>query len=292
MRLRSGFTLIELLVVIAIIAILAAILFPVFAQAREKARQTQCLSNLRQLAHAYQMYQTDYDEVLPLGFPFLPGNGWLSGIYVETPADWRRDPVGEAWIIEAFRSVWVNSLMVYIKSGGILRCPSGQLQRLAGEGIAGRPQPHEASYTYNAMLHSLPLAQVLHPAHVPAFWEGMGKVALLGLAIGNPSLSCPNPNLPCRYNGCPRDGSDAYPRGLAFRPRATMWIHSNGASFVFTDGHVKWRRLGAHTGGVNTDYRIDPFTRYNSQGIPQSFWANREGCEHAWLFRPDFDPSE
>ena len=58
---RSGFTLIELLVVIAIIAILAAILFPVFAQAREKARQTTCLSNCKQIALAFQMYQQDYD---------------------------------------------------------------------------------------------------------------------------------------------------------------------------------------------------------------------------------------
>src|SRR5262245_52299598 len=62
---RRGFTLIELLVVIAIIAILAAILFPVFAQAREKARQSQCISNLRQVGMALTMYAGDYDETLP-----------------------------------------------------------------------------------------------------------------------------------------------------------------------------------------------------------------------------------
>src|SRR3954463_137617 len=62
---RRGFTLIELLVVIAIIAILAAILFPVFAHAREKARQTSCLSNLRQLSSAMLMYAGDYDERFP-----------------------------------------------------------------------------------------------------------------------------------------------------------------------------------------------------------------------------------
>jgi prepilin-type N-terminal cleavage/methylation domain-containing protein len=64
-RPRTGFTLIELLVVIAIIAILAAILFPVFAQAREKARQSGCLSNLKQIGTALMMYTQDYDEAFP-----------------------------------------------------------------------------------------------------------------------------------------------------------------------------------------------------------------------------------
>ena len=66
---RHGFTLIELLVVIAIIAVLAAILFPVFAQAREQARQTTCLSNLKQLGTGLTMYAQDYDETLP-SWPF------------------------------------------------------------------------------------------------------------------------------------------------------------------------------------------------------------------------------
>jgi prepilin-type N-terminal cleavage/methylation domain-containing protein/prepilin-type processing-associated H-X9-DG protein len=65
MRRRRGFTLIELLVVIAIIAILAAILFPVFAQAREKGRQAVCLSNLKQMALGMRMYVQDYDELYP-----------------------------------------------------------------------------------------------------------------------------------------------------------------------------------------------------------------------------------
>src|SRR5512144_1088189 len=81
---KPGFTLIEVLVVIAIIAILAAILFPVFAQAREKARQTVCASNLKQIGTAFAMYMQDYDERLPdrrdlkSSFPggYLPWKSW------------------------------------------------------------------------------------------------------------------------------------------------------------------------------------------------------------------------
>ena len=69
MKRRSGFTLIELLVVIAIIAILAAILFPVFAQAREKARQISCVSNEKQLALGIIQYVQDYDETYPIWYP-------------------------------------------------------------------------------------------------------------------------------------------------------------------------------------------------------------------------------
>lgn len=88
MRKRTGFTLIELLVVIAIIAILAAILFPVFARAREKARQNSCLSNVKQITLGLIMYASDYDEMFPAAAPYngtpnptWPGPSWKSMIY-------------------------------------------------------------------------------------------------------------------------------------------------------------------------------------------------------------------
>jgi prepilin-type N-terminal cleavage/methylation domain-containing protein len=95
-RHKQAFTLIELLVVIAIIAILAAILFPVFAQAREKARQSACLSNMRQMGLAVNMYLQDYDERFPLDS------------HTGTNAPW----------------VWLRSLEPYTKTKLLYRCPS------------------------------------------------------------------------------------------------------------------------------------------------------------------------
>jgi prepilin-type N-terminal cleavage/methylation domain-containing protein/prepilin-type processing-associated H-X9-DG protein len=105
---RNAFTLIELLVVIAIIAILAAILFPVFAQAREKARMISCLSNMRQLGLALRMYNQDYDEAFPLvRFVGLDGT----------------DPNAEV-------ITWRNVVLPYIKNTGIYQCPSNSASRL------------------------------------------------------------------------------------------------------------------------------------------------------------------
>ncbi len=101
LRKASAFTLIELLVVIAIIAILAAILFPVFAQAREKARQTACSSNTRQLGLAANMYKQDYDEMFPLG-------------------GWRPDASGKQCTgTELGTWDWQNSTATYIKNKGL-----------------------------------------------------------------------------------------------------------------------------------------------------------------------------
>ncbi len=103
---RKGFTLIELLVVIAIIAILAAILFPVFARAREKARQSSCSSNVKQIMLAVLMYAEDYDGLTPIGcsYWYAPGGGGSAS---------RTDPVG-----------WFDLLQPYIKNEQILVCPS------------------------------------------------------------------------------------------------------------------------------------------------------------------------
>jgi prepilin-type N-terminal cleavage/methylation domain-containing protein/prepilin-type processing-associated H-X9-DG protein len=103
---KPAFTLIELLVAIAVIAIIAAILFPVLAQARERARMSACLSNMRQIGHALMMYAQDYDETFPYERFHCPGAAEGSHCYV-----------------------WKNAIRPYLKSVDVFACPSNQFSR-------------------------------------------------------------------------------------------------------------------------------------------------------------------
>ncbi len=139
---KKGFTLIELLVVIAIIAILAAILFPVFARAREKARQSSCLSNVKQIVLAFQMYLQDYDEITNLT---LYGPNEVS---------------------------WPYTFLPYMKNEQILTCPSQNTIPVA------YAQPYQWGYYHlykrsatSAYGGGVPLAQIQYPAEVCAFGE-------------------------------------------------------------------------------------------------------------------------
>jgi prepilin-type N-terminal cleavage/methylation domain-containing protein/prepilin-type processing-associated H-X9-DG protein len=115
---RKGFTLIELLVVIAIIAILAAILFPVFAKAREKARQTSCLSNMNQLGKGFMLYVDDWDDGLPGGAP------WTSG-KKGSRWDWVGMTVwGSACTVANPMKPEEGSIFPYVKTVDAYVCPS------------------------------------------------------------------------------------------------------------------------------------------------------------------------
>ncbi len=151
---RRGFTLIELLVVIAIIAILAAILFPVFARAREKARQASCLSNLKQAGLAWLQYCQDYDERVP--------SCRVSALY--SPG--------------AFAQDFPYALLPYVKNNQVFDCPSSSYTKWGGT-----PSYNPASYQQNVRLGNEPfgtanrytpvtLGQIQSPAQCPLHWDG------------------------------------------------------------------------------------------------------------------------
>jgi prepilin-type N-terminal cleavage/methylation domain-containing protein len=153
MRRCQGFTLIELLVVIAIIAILAAILFPVFAKAREKARQSSCLSNCRQLGTALLAYSQDYDECLPFSYDYGAGTYRSLSIY------------------------WMDLLAAYAKSTQIFICPTVKTTG-TGSGANGRTA-YGISYpgiTPTAYV-SRSMSEFAFPAETIAISESTGYLA-------------------------------------------------------------------------------------------------------------------
>ena len=141
---KRGFTLIELLVVIAIIAILAAILFPVFAKAREKARQTSCLSNLKQLSLGMLQYAQDYDEMMPRANNVVPANSYtfLDGTTVSASVN----------------MLWMYQIVPYIKNAQVFTCPSNSFRYPANS------YSQTACYGYNDTYCAVALGTLQVPA--------------------------------------------------------------------------------------------------------------------------------
>jgi prepilin-type N-terminal cleavage/methylation domain-containing protein/prepilin-type processing-associated H-X9-DG protein len=229
-RLRPGFTLIELLVVIAIIAILAAILFPVFAQAREKARQAACTSNLKQLALAFRMYSDDYDGNSPLS-TLKTGRSLAPRNFEELEDEW-----------------FMRPLYGYIKSKDVLHCPSDNVtngDRAAGAellSIANDPRIPHLSYGVN--LH---LGGIVGDSAFPGYNETNLPYPAQTAMIADCALSV----FSCvvdRTNEHPRFSSVAYAN--AIRPRDLVNIcqlgipgeerHTKGSVVAFVDGHVQF----------------------------------------------------
>lgn len=241
MKVRStklGFTLIELLVVIAIIAILAAILFPVFAQAREKARAISCISNLKQLGLAEQQYSQDNDEHYSGGYTQIDTNGGGCG---------------------GTRVNWPEEIYPYVKSTGVYQCPDATTaQNLTGTcGYSMGTYPNQdipsqygavkgpgVSYIYNCVddldgpgvggpglsdgTHPA-LATITNPADTIQMLDGQSR-------NGNYELTAwhsPNTDVPAgTYYGqtWPGPGNDA----------AVSARHTNGVNILWYDGHAKW----------------------------------------------------
>ena len=231
---RSAFTLIELLVVIAIIAILAAILFPVFARTRENARRSSCQSNLKQIGLGIQQYIQDYDEKFPLA---------IVSTSTASPL-----PAGET-------AGWADAIQPYVKSLQVYQCPSETNEANNGNTTADG----YTDYFYNSMLSSngsnnnvsVSVAALNASSLTIALGDGINGTARYranGCNFGgSASLSVPS-NSNCSstgfasINGLTANATDRRPHVL----------HLEGANYGFADGHVKWYK-GITTATANTD---------------------------------------
>jgi|GEM_PF-471192 prepilin-type N-terminal cleavage/methylation domain len=230
---KSGaFTLIELLVVIAIIAILAAILFPIFAQAREKGRQASCASNMKQVNLATLQYVQDYDETWPISRPVIGGGNSFG---VHQASDTFTTPS------EATRSIYANALQPYIKSWAVWGCPSGEDHNYYDE---PEDQLGEArfSYAFNGYLNVWPDAQTPQPADTVSYMEmpRLLKVRKWIFSFPYASQNCAVGNgdqVPYQFTRC--QGNITM---MNKHFEAKWWVHGEGGNYAYMDGHVKWVR--------------------------------------------------
>lgn len=239
---RRGFTLIELLVVIAIIAILAAILFPAFARARENARRTSCLSNLKQIGIGIMQYTQDYDERYPTNYWF----GTDANIGVACPAsmiasgspctkydvDTGGGGAGYGRLV-----TWMDLIHPYMKSIQIFDCPS-----------ATKPQAVPApSYGYNAAFSSTNYASSFNYLDVPVERRSFAmsevtRPSEVFLVVDNESTYSLN-TTPVGI----RNGIDAAAGSAAYRG---VRVHLEGLNTMYADGHAKWHSASRLRGAI------------------------------------------
>lgn len=235
-RLRHGFTLIELLVVIAIIAILAAILFPVFARAREAARASACRSNLKQIGTAVQMYTQDYDE-----------NWFASGGCSTTGTDAIQGQVLGTWPDgSTMYGYWNAVAQPYIKNADVFRCPS-ESNPHKWTACDGRTGAYWGDYAMNTFAFSQSLAHFESPASIVSLVESRNNFYRV----------CCNTEI---YQCCSGE-STGTPGGQ--RPRSR---HSEGSNVLFADGHVKFLNRDATSRG-SRDYHFH--LQYHAPGLGQ-----------------------
>ncbi|MBW3624775.1 MAG: DUF1559 domain-containing protein [Armatimonadetes bacterium] len=227
---KRGFTLIELLVVIAIIAILAAILFPVFAKARERARQTSCVNNSRQIVTAITMFANDHDEQLPCAF----FNNRPVAFGPDTPAQWKA------------------TLYPYLKTPAVFACPSDPYGAEKKVFAQNREADEPASYRYNNTMTAR------DADGAPAIPASLGDIkSPSDFIVITESQPFPNPDVPVSAGGTEWNQVAAYAERIE-DPRAHIEPpqredrspvpykrHNGGANYGFVDGHVKWHKWEA-----------------------------------------------
>ena len=241
---KKGFTLIELLVVIAIIAILAAILFPVFAQAREKARASNCLSNCKQLATALQLYVDDYDETVPIVFNTTVDTTNVESSYPCKQASGFKmyglgNADGQPWS-------WRDMIFPYVKNIGIFVCPSG-MKGVCGYGYNnGLCVNMNTNNLWNSFNNNDP------SLFSPTTLSSIANSAQLVFCCDNAQRS----DKASQCYQCPFSMLLKYDNPDTFRAWGTTdpIRHNGGANFAFADGHAKYYKVYQGPLNVRSDY--------------------------------------
>ena len=235
---KKGFTLIELLVVIAIIAILAAILFPVFAQAREKARQTSCLSNMKQLGTATTLYIDDYDETFPPAKLY-----WYAYDYCINNGIVKSDYPCQRFCTTDFsensqKYFWADAIYPYVKNNKMYECPSmkNHLGYAMNENISHMSGQDTTSMCASQMQNT---SNIILYADAPMIdiWGGIDLYVVNGYTLNA--------------------GANT---GAVVHGWATVKLgaarHNKGGNFTYCDGHAKYVKQGGMAPWNNGVYEI------------------------------------
>lgn len=243
MKSQRGFTLIELLVVIAIIAILAAILFPVFAKAREKARQISCLSNEKQLGLGLMQYTQDYDEKYPCG------------VYDSASGHYGKG--------------WAGQMYAYVKSQAVYKCPDDPQVSYVDPTTGAIAPPLSYNVNLNIVepsygVPAIAMAAMTAPASTVFLFEFSGQDVYLtdpleghsGAGHGCGSLSDYGNNMTGYMGG--RDASAGQAGWDSGRYANKTGVHTDGSNFLMADGHAKWLRGSSVSSGMTAAKSTDP----------------------------------
>ncbi|MEO7717363.1 MAG: DUF1559 domain-containing protein [Capsulimonas sp.] len=251
MKKKLGFTLIELLVVIAIIAILAAILFPVFAKAREKARQISCTSNMKQIGLGLLQYVQDNDET------------WPTSTYGGNPQKARG---------------WAGKVYPYLKSVGVYKCPDESVSVSVSGGVTYYPTSYGLNANLDGQTNGGRLAADNSPAKTVLLFEceGQGADLLSPLETNSAGgwgpdrcagyLDQAGPNI--AYSSGPMGNPVPASNGCGL-PAKGYWVSATGrhtdlSNFAMADGHVKALRGTSVSPGQSASIETDP--QYNDGG--------------------------
>lgn len=294
---KRAFTLIELLVVIAIIAILAAILFPVFAQAKEAAKKTQGIAQIKQVGTGIILYTGDNEDTFPLTVVPSAGGTWQYNLVGEVPVNWR---INNAATNERHSVYYANSISSYLKNMQLQAHPQGTDQSApATTALVGFPAAARVGTTANGLLNSYSMTAVAAPSLLTMLWFGYGRTNRVGQHLPNPQIRCgASVSEACRFNstGYPdssNGGGSSF--GSAFftvSGQTTHWAYGQGNVFVRTDTSAKYLRIGRPGGGsTGFDMLQDPFSVYDANGLASSYTGCRPtgstGPYYWCMFRPD-----